>query len=57
MPSSASGTVTSDHGISAEQIAAIDRDVQQLIDEAVAFAESSPDPDAAALMTDVYIKY
>ena len=50
-------TVTGQHGISAQQIAAIDDEVAKLIDEAVAFAETSPEPDASDLLTDVYIKY
>ena len=52
-----SKVVTAEHGITSEQLAAIDDEVQTLIDEAVAFAESSPEPDAAELMTDVYINY
>lgn len=49
--------VTSEHGIKAEQLAVIDDEVARLIDEAVAFAEGSPEPEPADLLTDVYIKY
>ena len=52
-----SSKVTAEHGISAQQLAAIDSEVAKLIDEAVAFAETSPEPDASDLTTDVYIKY
>ena len=50
-------TVTSSHGVTPVQLAAIDDEVARLIDEAVTFAETSPEPDASDLMTDVYIKY
>ena len=50
-------TVTSSHGVTPAQLAAIDDEVARLIDEAVTFAETSPEPDASDLMTDVYIKY
>ena len=49
--------VTGEHGITTQQLAAIDGEVAKLIDEAVAFAETSPEPDASDLTTDVYIKY
>lgn len=49
--------VTSEHGVTPAQLAAIDAEVAQLVDDAVAFAESSPDPAPADLLTDVYIKY
>ncbi|MCC6706317.1 MAG: thiamine pyrophosphate-dependent dehydrogenase E1 component subunit alpha [Gammaproteobacteria bacterium] len=49
--------VTGEHGITAQQLAAIDDEVAKLIDEAVAFAETSPEPEASDLLTDVYIKY
>ena len=51
------GKVTGDLGIKPDQLTAIDDEVGRLIDEAVAFAETSPEPEAADLMTDVYIKY
>jgi len=50
-------TATREHGIEPAQLAAIDDEVARLIDDAVAFAETSPEPDVAELMTDVYIKY
>ena len=50
-------TVTSDHEISDDQLSAIDKEIAVLIDEAVSYAESSPNPDESDLMTDVYIKY
>ena len=49
--------VTSEHGVTQDQLAEIDGEIAQLIDDAVAFAESSPDPDPSELMTDVYINY
>ena len=49
--------MTSAHGITPQQLAAIDGEVAKLIDEAVAFAETSPEPEASDLLTDVYIKY
>ncbi|MEX2481644.1 MAG: thiamine pyrophosphate-dependent dehydrogenase E1 component subunit alpha [Gammaproteobacteria bacterium] len=52
-----SKTVTSGHGITADQLETIDKEVAATIDEAVAFAESSPEPEAAELLTNVYIKY
>lgn len=52
-----SSTVTRDHGIKPDQLTTIDNEVARLIDEAVVFAETSPEPDASDLMTDVYIKY
>jgi len=52
-----SKTLTSDTEITLEDLAAIDNDVQALIDDAVdkAVADSEPGPDT--LLTDVYIKY
>lgn len=50
-------TVTSEHGITNEQLGAIDEEVAKLIDDAVAFAESSPEPGESDLLTDVYINY
>ena len=50
-------TVTSQHGITSQQLAAIDDEVAKTINEAVAFAETSPEPEASDLLTDVYIKY
>ena len=49
--------MTCAHGITPQQLATIDVEVARLIDEAVAFAETSPDPEASDLLTDVYIKY
>ncbi len=49
--------VTGEYGITAQQLAAIDGEVAKLIEEAVVFAETSPEPDASDLTTDVYIKY
>lgn len=50
-------SVTGEHGVTPDQLAAIDAEVARLIDDAVAFAENSPEPDPSDLMTDVYIKY
>ena len=52
-----STAVTSEHGVTQEQLDEIDAEVGAMIDDAVAFAESSPDPEPAELMTDVYINY
>ncbi|MBI4697259.1 MAG: thiamine pyrophosphate-dependent dehydrogenase E1 component subunit alpha [Gammaproteobacteria bacterium] len=49
--------LTGDHGIAAESLAAIDRDVLALIEDAVAQALAAPNPEPADLLTDVYIKY
>jgi len=35
----------------------VDADVRALIDEAVAEAKAAPDPTAADVLTDVYVKY
>lgn len=50
-------TVTTDTSISADDLAQIDAEVQALIDDAVAQAVAAPEPTAADLTTDVYIKY
>ena len=52
-----STAVTSEHGITQDQLDAIDKEVGDIIDEAVAFAESSPAPAVEELYTDVYINY
>ena len=44
-------------GVSADQLAAIDDEVAQLVNDAVEFAETSPEPGPEDLMTDVYINY
>lgn len=49
--------VTTDTSISADDLAQIDAEVQALIDDAVAQAVAAPEPTAADLTTDVYIKY
>ena len=49
--------VTNNHGVDQAQLSAIDSEVATLIDEAVAFAENSPEPDLSDLTTDVYINY
>ena len=49
--------VTADTSISADDLAHIDAEVQALIDDAVAQAVAAPEPSAADLTTDVYIKY
>lgn len=50
-------TLTSDTKITLEDLAAIDNDVQALIDDAVDKAEADSEPGPDALNTDVYIKY
>ena len=52
-----SAEVTQKHGVSPDQLTEIDNEVASMIDAAVVFAETSPDPDVADLTTDVYIKY
>ncbi len=52
-----SAEVTDNHGVDQAQLSAIDSEVATLIDEAVAFAENSPEPDLSDLTTDVYINY
>ncbi|MCZ6665366.1 MAG: thiamine pyrophosphate-dependent dehydrogenase E1 component subunit alpha [Gammaproteobacteria bacterium] len=52
-----SAKVTAENGITPDQLSAIDDEVAQLIEAAVTFAESSPEPDSSDLLTDVYIKY
>lgn len=52
-----SAEVTSRHGVLPAQLQSIDDEVARLIDDAVAFAETSPEPGPEDLMTDVYIKY
>jgi acetoin:2,6-dichlorophenolindophenol oxidoreductase subunit alpha len=52
-----SAEVTTNHGVDQAQLHAIDVEVATLINEAVAFAESSPEPELSDLTTDVYINY
>lgn len=49
--------VTAETGVTADDLAAIDAEVQALIDEAVEKAVAAPDPTIEDLTTDVYIKY
>jgi acetoin:2,6-dichlorophenolindophenol oxidoreductase subunit alpha len=49
--------VTTETGVNASDLAAIDADVKALIDEAVEKARAAPEPSAEDLTTDVYIKY
>lgn len=49
--------VTTETGVNASDLAAIDADVNALIDEAVEKARAAPEPSAEDLTTDVYIKY
>ena len=50
-------TVIADTAVTEQDLTTIDSEVQALIDEAVAQAVAAPEPDAADLTTDVYIKY
>ena len=43
--------------VSEETLTAIDEKVENLIEEAVAFAEQSPMPDPEEVTTDVYVSY
>jgi pyruvate dehydrogenase E1 component alpha subunit len=42
-------------GVSEDDLKAIDKDIRQIVTEAADFAESSPEPDAAELYTDVLV--
>jgi len=37
-----------------DELKAIDRDIKAIVNEAAEFAKASPEPDAAALWTDIY---
>ncbi|MFT4581377.1 MAG: TPP-dependent pyruvate/acetoin dehydrogenase alpha subunit [Gammaproteobacteria bacterium] len=50
-------TLLADTAITADDLSAIDKEVQALIDNATAKAIADQEPDAADLLTDVYIKY
>jgi acetoin:2,6-dichlorophenolindophenol oxidoreductase subunit alpha len=52
-----SKTLLADTAITADDLSAIDKEVQALIDNATAKAIADQEPDAADLLTDVYIKY
>ena len=43
-------------GVSEEEIKKIDQDIRKQVSEAADFAESSPEPDAAELYTDVLVE-
>ena len=51
------GQITADTGISPTELEAIDAEVQDLIDDAVAKAVADTEPREEELLTDVYIKY
>lgn len=42
-------------GVSEEEIKAIDREIKEIVNEAAAFAQQSPEPDPAELWTDVLV--
>jgi len=50
-------TVTAETSVTADDLSAIDKEVQALIDAAVAKAIADSEPSAEDLLTDVYIKY
>lgn len=50
-------TLTSDYAVTDADLRAIDEEVQAIIDGAVAKAVAAPDPGAADLLSDVYIRY
>ena len=50
-------SLTSDTNISNDDLSAIDKEVQAIIDDAVAKAVADNEPGAEDLLTDVYIKY
>ena len=43
-----------DHVLADSDVKAIEKDVADVVDEAVAFADASPEPPAEWLLTDVY---
>jgi pyruvate dehydrogenase E1 component alpha subunit len=49
--------VTAEGLLSPEDLAAIDAEVAELIDDAVREAIAAPEPDPADLLTDVYVSY
>lgn len=49
--------VTSQFGISTDELDLIDKEVAQLIDQAVAQAQAAPTPGPDDLLTDVYVSY
>jgi len=50
-------TLKSDYAVTDTDLLAIDEEVQAIIDDAVAKAVAAPEPGAADLLSDVYIKY
>jgi pyruvate dehydrogenase E1 component alpha subunit len=52
-----SDRATSQHGITREELAAIDREVADLIDAKVDAAKAAPVPPREALYSDVYVSY
>ena len=49
--------VTQSTEVSQMELTAIDNEVRKIIEEAVVTAKSAPEPDAAELLTDVYVNY
>ena len=49
--------VTGSEGIEREEFEAIDREISELVDDAVIAAENGPKPAAEDLLTDVYVAY
>jgi pyruvate dehydrogenase E1 component alpha subunit len=49
--------VTAQMGISGDELDLIDKEVAQLIDQAVEAAQSAPNPGAEDLLRDVYVSY
>ena len=49
--------MTSAGEVSADDLRAVDSEVQALIDDAVTKAKAAPEPEPADLLTDVYVKY
>ena len=44
------------HGVGEAQLAAIDKDIKQIVVDAAKYAEEAPEPDAAELFTDVLVE-
>ena len=48
--------LTSDHGMSEDDLKAIDKEVRDVVADAADFAQSDPEPDESELWTDILIE-
>ncbi|WP_255699840.1 pyruvate dehydrogenase (acetyl-transferring) E1 component subunit alpha [Jiella avicenniae] len=46
--------LTEDHGMSEDEVKAIDKEVRDIVADAADFAQNDPEPDASELWTDIY---